>query len=85
VNKLSEQVYALLRENVTWFEDAARYLRILSERNGAPDKEQWALLSAVYHERAEAHRKLLAEIALSSSHQRSPQSKPEGPSSSPTS
>ena len=64
---LLEQAHALLRENVTWFEDAARYLRILSEKDGLPDREQWALLSAVYHERADAHRKVLEEIATRSS------------------
>ena len=67
MDTLLEQAHELLRENVTWFEDAARYLRILSEKDGLPDKEQCALLSAVYHERADAHRKLLEEIATRSS------------------
>jgi hypothetical protein len=70
MDRLFEQAHELLRENVTWFEDAARYLRILSEKDSLPDKEQWALLSAVYHERADAHRKLLEEIASRTGHPR---------------
>lgn len=62
MDPLLQEAHTLLRENVTWFEDAARYLRILSEKDGLPDKEQCALLSAVYRERAEVHRRLIEQI-----------------------
>jgi hypothetical protein len=66
--KADSDVIAFLQENVGWWKDAADSCEAVALTLSPREREEQLLLSAVYRERAELHKKMIEKLRGESSH-----------------
>jgi len=60
--QLTDVVFELLEQNVSWWEQAALMCERIAENPASGTKEEWQLMGAVYRERAQKHTQFINEL-----------------------
>jgi hypothetical protein len=56
-----KELLSLVEEDTQWLDDAAQHFEDVAGTVANCERPNWQLLAAVYHERADNHRNLLAK------------------------
>jgi len=62
LEELLKEVLSFVEGDARWWNEAAQHVEELASSLPEPEKTKWALLSAVYQERAKAHTELVASV-----------------------
>jgi hypothetical protein len=62
LEELLKEVLSFVEGDVRWWDEAAQHVEELANALPELQRTKWNLLAAVYHERAKAHRDLVASV-----------------------
>jgi hypothetical protein len=62
MEELFREALSLIEDDVNWLRDAAQHCEDLASKLREEEKPKWRLVAAVYHERADVHKRLAEKM-----------------------